>query len=332
MGETFWKALLLTLPHHLNIIKDIPILKDLPIPDGFKAIILLACLGIIIFAFRGRKEEAQKLPIKKTLPQPTAQSKNVSKLGTGKVSPERILCLDESCTGTIGDDGYCGYCGKPFTQVRMNKALKMPAGEDKKYKPIINHLDEILQSIPPSHINNYDDLNGELEQDRNVVTNPEWQKRYKSFYRLRGLSSNFCQEYFKVLQMNLANMTSLEHVVNHLYNIPRNVTGARSVQFSFASKLIHTVDPHSPIYDLFVREFYCFSEPSRVVPVHERIPVLLKFHKKLISEYRHVLKDDVLTEAIQQFRKCFSPKTFTDEKIIDSLIWAFQKWRKGQSK
>jgi hypothetical protein len=59
MGETFWKALFYPLSHHLNIIKDIPILKGLPISDGYKAIILLPCLWIIIFGFRNRKEEAK---------------------------------------------------------------------------------------------------------------------------------------------------------------------------------------------------------------------------------------------------------------------------------
>jgi hypothetical protein len=26
----------------------------------------------------------------------------------------RILCIDESCIGTVGSDGYCKECGKPF--------------------------------------------------------------------------------------------------------------------------------------------------------------------------------------------------------------------------
>lgn len=27
---------------------------------------------------------------------------------------KRILCIDESCTGTIGPDGRCRECGKPY--------------------------------------------------------------------------------------------------------------------------------------------------------------------------------------------------------------------------
>ncbi len=142
-------------------------------------------------------------------------------------------------------------------------------------------------------------------------------------------------------------MTSLEHrtgiasgalntfargsVVNQLYDIPRNVNDGRSLQFSFVSKLIHTVDPHSPIYDSKVKGFYCFIEPTRANPIPVRIAGLLEFHKKLAIEYQRV-KDGLLTQAIQQFRQYFNPesKTFTDEKVIDSLIWASEKWWKPE--
>ena len=326
MGEIFWKALLLTLPHHHNIIKDIPILKDLPIPDGFKAIILLACLGIIIFAFRGRKEEAQKLPIKKTLPQPTAQSKNVPKLGTGKVPRERILCLDESCTGTIGDDGCCGYCGKSLTQPETNKALKMRLDDQRKYQPVNDNPQAILESIPQSHIDDYD----YLIQNRNQVADPRYQQKYKTFYRLfgAGLSPDYCNEYFTLLRLNLNDLTSLRDVVNYLYEIPCNNRG-KKLQFSFSSKLIHTVNPHSPIYDSNIVRFYSFSEPKITNTIYEqRILKLLTFHEWLCDEYERVLKNGILIQAIQQFRDRFKPTTFTDEKVIDSLIWGFEKWRK----
>jgi hypothetical protein len=116
MGEAFWRGLLYVLAKHV---------KTLPIPDFFKRILVLALIGVLIstlLAFIAAiikslrdKEDKQKRPIKKTLPQ-----------RTGKVLPERILCLDESCTGTIGDDGCCGYCGKPFAQAKINEAVKQP--------------------------------------------------------------------------------------------------------------------------------------------------------------------------------------------------------------
>jgi hypothetical protein len=43
---------------------------------------------------------------------------------------KRTLCIDESCIGTIGPDGRCRECGKPYD------ASKIPATEvtDKKKK------------------------------------------------------------------------------------------------------------------------------------------------------------------------------------------------------
>jgi hypothetical protein len=36
---------------------------------------------------------------------------------------KRILCSDESCIGTIGPDGKCKECGKPYDDVLQTKSV-----------------------------------------------------------------------------------------------------------------------------------------------------------------------------------------------------------------
>jgi hypothetical protein len=36
-----------------------------------------------------------------------------------------------------------------------------------------------------------------------------------------------------------------------------------------------------------------------------------------------VLQNNLLAPAVQEFRLRLNPQHFTDEKIVDSLIWAF---------
>ncbi|MGO9482467.1 MAG: hypothetical protein ACLP05_11895, partial [Candidatus Kryptoniota bacterium] len=105
----------------------------------------------------------------------------------------------------------------------------------------------------------------------------------------------------------------------------------KKLQFSFSSKLIHTVNSHSPIYDSNIVRFYSFSEPrstNTIIIKEQRILRLLKFHEWLCDEYERVLRNGILAQGIQQFLDHFKPITFTDEKVIDSLIWGFEKWRK----
>ena len=87
--------------------------------------------------------------------------------------------------------------------------------------------------------------------------------------------------------------------VSDIYKIPTNKSGRQSLQISFATKLLHMVNPTTPIYDSMVAAFYFFDEPGRKQPLQ------------------------LLSPAIQSFRRRFSPQHFTDEKVIDSLLWAF---------
>jgi hypothetical protein len=52
---------------------------------------------------------------------------------------KRTLCIDESCVGTIGPDGRCRECGKPYdgslnpaTALDKNEAQAKPADDFKK--------------------------------------------------------------------------------------------------------------------------------------------------------------------------------------------------------
>ncbi len=116
---------------------------------------------------------------------------------------------------------------------------------------------------------------------------------------------------------------NLGDAVNALYNTAVSRNGDRSIQFSFATKLLHIADPRLPIYNSRVADFYFFQSPARSLSLKQRIGRFLDFHTFLMQEYRRVLEQGLLTVAIQEFRRQFNPQHITDEKIIDSLIWAF---------
>jgi hypothetical protein len=42
--------------------------------------------------------------------------KSISDSSESSDSEDRIPCSDDSCTGIIGANGKCGYCGKPMTK------------------------------------------------------------------------------------------------------------------------------------------------------------------------------------------------------------------------
>lgn len=72
-----------------------------------------------------------------------------------------------------------------------------------------------------------------------------------------------------------------------------------------------------------VAAFYFFFDPHRGLALAERIAEFVVFHNFLQVEYNRILNNGLLANSIQAFRQQFNPQCFTDEKVIDSLIWGF---------
>ncbi len=89
-------------------------------------------------------------------------------------------------------------------------------------------------------------------------------------------------------------------------------------------------DTTTPIYDSMISAFYFFTEPNQNKDLEDRISELSRFYEFLTDEYNRILELDLLAPSIRKFRLNFSPQSFTDQKIIDSLIWAFVSMQKNK--
>lgn len=190
------------------------------------------------------------------------------------------------------------------------------------YNLINTHISTIFGSISGTHVPNYDWL---ISNRHNCLT-PNFQKRYKNYWRLNAarLNPHFCTVYFTELNHALGGVSPpITQLVNTLYLTATHNNGRKSLQYSFASKLLHTVNPNAPIYDSLIAAFYFFQEPSRKLHVAKRINAYDNFYNFLDCEYRRIITLGLLTPSINSFRTRFTPKHFTDEKIIDSLLWGF---------
>ncbi|MGD1069673.1 MAG: hypothetical protein ABSB15_05990 [Bryobacteraceae bacterium] len=160
-----------------------------------------------------------------------------------------------------------------------------------------------------------------------LVETPQYQGRYRKYWAMNAarLSAPWCDAYFGELRSALDCPTSLGDLVDRLYGMPTHGNGRRSLQFSFATKLLHTADRRTPIYDSFVASFYFFQPLDGDRALQDRIDHLLSFQNFLSAEYKRILENGFLASSIQAFRSKFNPQHFTDVKIVDLLIWAWAK-------
>jgi hypothetical protein len=115
----------------------------------------------------------------------------------------------------------------------------------------------------------------------------------------------------------------VEEITRTLYEIPINAKEKKVLQFSFASKLVHMINPRLPVYDRMVESFY-FLPRSYAGTAQKKLANLLRSYRFLVAEYDRILREGLLASAIDELRRRFQlPAEYSDQKIIDTLIWKF---------
>jgi hypothetical protein len=195
------------------------------------------------------------------------------------------------------------------------------------YRHVNRHIGLLLDQLRrDDHVKKYDNLMHEFAK-LCAPMDERFRRNYVWFWKLRRVET-WRERYFTLLQ-NIGNQARLDARETLRYVCQETLGGLRggqSLEFSFATKLVHMVDPRSPICDGNVRAFYFLPDANGGGDIETRIDCRLRVYDALVNEYHRILENHLLDESIVRFRKELNPETFTDIKIIDSLIWAFVTW------
>lgn len=172
----------------------------------------------------------------------------------------------------------------------------------------------------------------EIFNKGSISENDNYKAIYRKYWQLNAarLSDEYCGHYFKVMEdYRHIDRIDIEDVVRALYEVPSNSKG-KTIQFSFATKLIHTIDNTRPVYDSLVCDFYFLPQIKSSWKYNKKLTVYTQAYNFLICEHKRVLNNNILSGSIGAFRECFGvPITYTDEKIIDTLLWKFASFARS---
>lgn len=214
------------------------------------------------------------------------------------------------------------------------------------YKFINENAEAILEDADKpkgkfeKYIKNY---LGTLNIDLLSKNAEKYKSNYRHFYKLRFYSSDseFFVKYFKSLQEihtdDLENDTDTLKTLEELIKKFENYT--KTIQLSFATKLLHSIDPQKPIYDQFIAAFYMLPDLENIREREDKLPVCRDIYDFLEKEYKRIINNKLLSKAIKIFRTKINQidltneekenaKKITDVKIIDFYIWQFSKMMK----
>ena len=120
---------------------------------------------------------------------------------------------------------------------------------------IVNPKEAMLQSLHDAcsfHL-----YKRTLDLTKNIAEDMDYQKNFTNYYRVRR-DGGWLQEFYKFFEENKNNKEiTFEKIIRHLSNVEHKVkqtskkpTGkAKTVEASFASKMLATINPNHPIWD-----------------------------------------------------------------------------------
>jgi hypothetical protein len=189
-------------------------------------------------------------------------------------------------------------------------------------KEIDEKQDDILSELTLESIAVYSFLKNEYAKG-NILNNLVFQFVFISYYGLdiARLSGEIKSRFFELLAQK---QTNLELILSKLYEIP-TLKGENTIQFSFATKLLHTIDNDKPIFDSNVEK--STNIKLRGSDKDTKIRSRIEAYDSLEKLYAKLKEDDKTKRLISNFRLKFK---VNDEKISDTKVLDFIMWSLGR--
>ncbi len=113
-------------------------------------------------------------------------------------------------------------------------------------------------------------------------------------------------------------------ILEGLYHIPTR-RKVKSLQFSFATKLLHTLDTNPPIYDSIVAELLDLPV-KKGKDFAANINTCIAVYGKLQDAQQQLLSDEGIMNQIAALKARYNSQ-ISDKKALDFLLWSVGKER-----
>ena len=195
-------------------------------------------------------------------------------------------------------------------------------------KKIDEKQDDILSNLNFESIAVYSFLKDEYVKG-NTLSNFVFHFVFRSYYRLdnAGLSDEIKSRFFELLAEK---QTNLETILSELYKIP-TLKGKNTIQFSFATKLLHTIDNNKPIFDSGVAKLTNIKLKGS--DRDTKIRSCIKIYNSLEKLYAELKEDYKIKKVISKFRSKFKvdDENISDTKVLDFIMWSLGKLKKNKT-
>ena len=176
--------------------------------------------------------------------------------------------------------------------------IKLLFSEESKRRGVKNYA-ELLQEFPLT----------------NVEKDFAFQKKFNGFYRVRR-NGDWQKVYYSIMEKGKTSSISFESVLHDIYK------QLGRVEFSFASKLIHTLNQDMPILDRFVLQNLGIEQVKPYWTAEKKLQHAVCVYNEVFDWYKQALSNEKLAKKIVEFDEFFPEyKWFSQTKKLDFFLW-----------
>lgn len=180
-----------------------------------------------------------------------------------------------------------------------------------KAEQLIFDNDKLLYGM-----NKYKQIMEALHQT-NVSTDADFRRTFNRFFVMRSRTSLYYDKFYSFLQERKDVGASFEEALEEL----KNSNG--KLEISFASKLVHVIDPTQPIWDRNVSVLHFgMKAPGYGKPIGVRQAEAIKVYHDYSDMFYEYLKSNDGQELIRLFDDKYPNSGLTDVKKLDFILWA----------
>ena len=155
----------------------------------------------------------------------------------------------------------------------------------------------------------------------NFVASEEFKKAYNGFYKVRQKKQAWYDRYYSLMEQQASKNASFEDLLWKMFQVNH------SVEVSFVSKLMATVDPNLPIWDQYVIRNLGYEkkwQQSNKACAEQRIDLAAEIYEAIKQWYeKYICSEEgrACIHAFDQALPSYADK-LTMVKKIDYLLWS----------
>lgn len=147
-----------------------------------------------------------------------------------------------------------------------------------------------------------------------VTSDTDFQRAYNGFYRMRQRPPAFYQAYYHLMEKLRDTKPRFDTVIDAL------LAATGRFEPSFSSKMVATLDPHKPVWDMYVLQNLGMKAPTGYGKA--KLDDLKKCYLAIEGWYQHFLGTSEARDWIEQFdSQVAEHASFTQLKKIDLILW-----------